>query len=345
MRPDLIVPDDLDKSHDTEKTTNKKEEILTSAILPTRAANGSAVLATQNLIRADGIFDRLRNGKAGYLSDRKVIGPIPAIRELTYATVEERLTVDGHELTRNRHKITGGVATWEGQSIPTCQSMIEDYGVSTFLREQQHQLADFKGALLNSKVFKYGTIDERKLSKFTVGVDPAGGATTYGIIAVALGPGSQVYVLDDTSVAPSDAYRNDRPWYHVVVLTAARWKGCTIVVETNYGGNDQVELMKKTIRDLKAAKKIEHMPTVIGMNAKKSKAERALPVADYYRDGDIIHTKPLPAYEREWTTWDPSKSPESPNLIDAGVWAIKHVKPLRSTGRLHGHSAGAVTFA
>ena len=127
-RPDLIILDDLDGKHDTPAATQKKIESLTMTILPAMAVDG-AVLGVQNVIHANSIFARLADRRADFLIDRIVSGPFPAIEALQY------------EYRDDRYQITGGLPTWEGQSLTTCQGFIDTWGLLAFLVECQHDVA------------------------------------------------------------------------------------------------------------------------------------------------------------------------------------------------------------
>jgi hypothetical protein len=126
-RPDLIVFDDIDGKHDTPQTTQKKIETLTMTILPAMATDG-AVLGVQNIIHGNGVFARLADTRADFLSDRIVSGPHPAILNLDYAYK------DGH------YVITAGTPTWEGEGIEVCQGFIDTWGLLAFLVECQHDV-------------------------------------------------------------------------------------------------------------------------------------------------------------------------------------------------------------
>lgn len=83
VRPDLIVIDDVDDTEDSPDAVRKKVTRLTRNILPGEAYGGSlAVLAIQNLIHPNSVFAQLADGRAEFLHNRRVIGPIPAIRDL-----------------------------------------------------------------------------------------------------------------------------------------------------------------------------------------------------------------------------------------------------------------------
>jgi ribosomal protein L13E len=132
-RPDLIILDDIDNKLDALATTLKKIAIITTSILPA-GSEDVAILAIQNLIIADGFFTRLTDGRADYLARRHVNGPYPAIEGLTWEWEHEARSNTRHA------KITGGRATWEGQSLERCQKMIDDIGIGSFLKECQHDV-------------------------------------------------------------------------------------------------------------------------------------------------------------------------------------------------------------
>lgn len=131
QRPDLIVLDDVDGKHDSPATTAKKIETITTSILPAGASN-VAVLGVQNLIIPHGVFTRLADGRADFLSDRIVSGPHPAVLGLETEWVQ-----DGAEDTRHA-VIVAGTPTWAGQDISVCERMIRVMGLSAFLKECQH---------------------------------------------------------------------------------------------------------------------------------------------------------------------------------------------------------------
>jgi predicted phage terminase large subunit-like protein len=150
-RPGLMVFDDIDGKHDTDKTTQKKIEILTNTLLPAMA-NNCAVLFVQNLIHRTSIASRLSNQvfdlKADFLVDRIISGPHRAIEGLETTVVYDR------EIGANRHVIVDGQATWAGQSREACQGAIDTYGLEAFLRESQHEVFGNAGALFNRDWFE-----------------------------------------------------------------------------------------------------------------------------------------------------------------------------------------------
>ena len=125
-RPDFMIIDDIDQDHDTELLVMKKMRSLTRKLLP--AGSGDlAVLGVQNLVHEHGIFSRLVDGRADFLTNRVVSGPYPALNHLTYAG-------EGKDAV-----LTSGEPTWEGLSLLRCQGMVQLMGLEAFLAECQHE--------------------------------------------------------------------------------------------------------------------------------------------------------------------------------------------------------------
>lgn len=132
FRPDLIIFDDLDKEHDTEKTTLKKIASITTSIIPAGSSD-CVSLFIQNLIHDESIFQRLVDGRADFLLDRNPAQVEPAVYGLQYERVDRG---DG----LHRYRVTGGTPTWAGQDLKVCEKQINDWGLTAFLREAQHQV-------------------------------------------------------------------------------------------------------------------------------------------------------------------------------------------------------------
>lgn len=192
QRPDFIIFDDVDEKFDTPKTTQKKIETITTSILPAGSSN-CAVMFIQNLIHENSIASQLADGRAEFLMDRIVSGAFAAVDGLTYEQQFNEL------LNRNLYKITSGVATWEGQSIEICQSQINEWGLTAFLQEAQHEVT-LTGGIWDHIEFRHCTFDELPdLVRGCVWCDPAVTSTddscANGIIADGLGRDGTIYRL------------------------------------------------------------------------------------------------------------------------------------------------------
>lgn len=133
-RPDLIVFDDLDRDTDTPTTTDRKIRNLTRSVIPTQGPDCDFI-GVQNLILRGGIFDRLQDGTADFLTQRHVSGPHPALVDFD-PKVDLKGRPDGG------WEIVGGKPTWEAFGIAGCQFLLDTYGRESFLIECQHMLSE-----------------------------------------------------------------------------------------------------------------------------------------------------------------------------------------------------------
>lgn len=161
-RPDFMVIDDVDEKFDSPATVMKKIQVITDSILPS-GSDDCAIIFIQNLIHPDSIASRLVDGRADFLRRRVLSGPHPATRNLTYE-------YDEHE---GRYIVTGGQPTWASRTLEDVQAKIDNWGLSAYLREAQHEVEKREGPW-KDVVFRHVTIDE--LPEFVTKVcwvDPA----------------------------------------------------------------------------------------------------------------------------------------------------------------------------
>jgi len=164
FRPDLLIIDDIDDKEDTVEGTEKKIRTLTHDILPAGSTD-LAVIAIQNLIHPRSIFSQIVNGTAEFLYDRIVSGPYPAIEGLEY---------EARTYPEKGYRIVTGTPTWEGQNIPTCEAQINEWGLSAFLSEAQHEVDDPPGGMYSHLEYQHCEWSEiPDLERIVVYVDPA----------------------------------------------------------------------------------------------------------------------------------------------------------------------------
>ena len=337
QRPDLMIFDDIDGTHDTAVVTARKVSTIAKALIPA-GADDLAVLAIQNLVIPDGVFAQLADGRAQFLRRRIVSGPIPAVEGL----VLER-TDDGRDV------IVAGTPTWEGQGIDRCQEFIDDWGTGAFLEEAQHEVDDAEGALWCAEQIEAGRVpDHPELTAVVVSVDPSGGKgrghDEQGIVAVGRGVDGQGYVLEDDSCSLSAM-----GWGRRAVQCALDTGAGQIVVEDNYGGDSMLNTVMQAA-DAMDREGIEGAAmfgsgsrgTVIPVNAKDSKKDRAVPVSALYGERErpetwpharVHHVGVLAELEREMRSWEPDVSPRSPNRVDAMVHGVTALGLAVAPGR------------
>lgn len=304
-RPDMLILDDIDERHDSADTTEKKTETLTNTILPA-GANDCAVLGVQNLIHANSIFAKLVDGRADYLSDRIVSGPFKAIDNLTY------------DVRNGEVVITGGTATWDGQSIADCQNFIKTWSLRAFLRECQHEVRDAENALWKNEILDALRVTELpNLIRVGTALDPSGndgGGDECGIVTAGIGMCAckgfaelHAFVLDDASLSASP-----EKWAKAGVGSYHRHGADVLIAEGNYGG----AMVSAVIGAVPGAPKVKII------HASRGKQARAEPVSVLYDEGKVHHVGYFQFLEREMTTWEPKTGARSPNRLDALVWIL-----------------------
>lgn len=301
-RPDLIVLDDIDGSHDTLVTTHKKIKTLTHALLPAGSSD-VATLAVQNLIIPNGVFARLASKRADFLADRIVSGPHPAVEGLVY-------TFDLDAEGQPQYRITAGTATWAGQSLAVCEKQMRDWGYRAFLEEAQHKVDEVAGALWSRASFKLPPGRLPDMQRVVVAIDIAvtseDESDETGIIVAGLGVDGRGYVLADRSGQFSpDA------WAKRAIKAHEEFMGDRIVAEVNNGG-DLIEHTLRTVDKRVPYKKL---------HASRGKRTRAEPVAALYEQGRIFHAEGFTDLEDQLVSWTP-ESGDSPDRLDALVWAL-----------------------
>lgn len=321
-RPDLMVLDDLDGELDTPLTTEKKIKTLTRKLIPAGSYD-VAILAIQNLIIPNGIFAQLADGRADFLSDRRVSGPFPAIEELVY------------EQTEDGFILTGGYPTWEGQDFARCQEMVNDMGITAFLAECQHDVDAPPGGIFSHLVYKHCRWDEIPWSdivRATVWVDPAVTETdksdSMGIQADALASNGTIYRLWswEQVTSPEDALRR-------ALLKALEIKADSVGVETDQGGDTWRIVYQAAWNALVRDKTLPHItgntPMPLFKSAKAgaghgSKAHRASQMLVDYEHGKFIHVEGThQALEKALFRFPLTKPFD---LTDAAYWAWRDLR-------------------
>src|SRR5262249_5663269 len=132
VRPDFIMPDNIDHLHDSHYVTEKNIETFTKSIL-FAGSNDKVVLGLQNLIHADSIFAQIADGRAQFLR-KPYVSLVTALEgDFKY---EERDTPRGRLFF-----ITSGIPTWpEGLGIEQCEKEINDTSPAAFESECQHNV-------------------------------------------------------------------------------------------------------------------------------------------------------------------------------------------------------------
>ena len=128
-----------------------------------------------------------------------------------------------------------------------------------------------------------------------------------GIVAAALGCNGDYYVLADRSCRGTPL-----EWMKQVVNLYYELHADRVTGEVNNGGDLIEALLRKTDPD------ISFRP----VRASRGKLVRAEPVAALYEKGRVHHVGEFPLLEEEMISFSPGNSRNSPDRMDALVWAL-----------------------
>lgn len=174
-----------------------------------------------------------------------------------------------------------------------------------------------QGAIWNreglDKAWHMGRLAESGWGRVVIGVDPSGGGDDVGIVAVAEYADGFI-VLEDATCPASSPFA----WATAVAKCVERWRADCVVAEKNFGG----DMVESTLRsaDVKAR--------VVMVTASRGKQVRAEPVAALYDQNRARHREQFPLMEAEMLMTTPAgyQGEESPNRMDALVWAVTELK-------------------
>ena len=147
------------------------------------------------------------------------------------------------------------------------------------------------------------------LTRVLVGVDPAmGGPGETGIIVAGRDRGGLIWILEDLSASLPPA-----EWAGRVHRAVRRWRAEAVVAEVNQGGSLVRSLLAQGGTPL----------PVREVRARRSKSQRAEPVAAAYGRGEVRHGGSFQALEDQMCACVPGQRQQpSPDRLDALVWVV-----------------------
>jgi hypothetical protein len=345
QRPDFIILDDIDDPEDSAETVAKNKRTITFGLLPA-GTRDVFVLAVQNLIRRDGIFADLAGlevpDETGrpvqgptFLQNRRLSGPIPALRGMEHATVDGKVV------------LTAGEPTWAGFDLADCQEQVTRFGFTAFRSECQHDATDPAGGLFDQ--LEYRRCDEDDLPdmvRVAVAVDPAvtdkDGSDAHGIQADGLGEDGIIYRL-------ASIERRMTPLTCLVAgLTLAfELQADAFVIEDDQGHDTWQSVYREAATLVRAGLESEwerteydawfsrlvyRQETAGSIGSKKGRASLMLAA---YELGWFVHVRgDHETLERSLNRF-PKKKPF--DLVDSAFWSARELRPeitsLRATKR------------
>ena len=174
-------------------------------------------------------------------------------------------------------------------------------------------------------LWKRATLDAGRVriapdfTRLVIGVDPPGGATECGIVAVGAALCSCKGTREVHGFVIEDASMKAGPdeWSRAVASLYDERGANLVVGEKNYGG----DMVRHTIWT--AGPQIHYKD----VQATRGKAVRAEPIAALYEQGKVHHIGVFDDLEEEMCNWIPGIGMDSPNRLDAMVWAFTEIYP------------------
>lgn len=271
----------------------------------------------------DGAWDNMTFGLRLGARPRIIGSTTPKPRKLLKEIVADPTTVVSHGRTSDNPHLDARV-----------RARLEARYGGTRLGRQELEgeiLDDVEGALWNREWIEEQrvtpadfelAVSKSGLVKIVVAVDPAVTATEdsdeTGIIVAGrskprncpiCGPvtAAHAFVLADRTCKLSPD-----GWAKRAVAAYEEFDGDRMVAEVNQGG----DLVETTIRNV--APSISYAK----VHAKRGKALRAQPVAAVYEQRRVHHVGQFPELEDQQCTWDPLSGDDSPDRLDADVYAL-----------------------
>lgn len=209
------------------------------------------------------------------------------------------------------------------------QRVVRRYEGTRLGRQELHAqiLEDTPGALWNRAQLEMLRVTKAPpLQRVVTGIDPSNtsGGDEAGVITAGIGmctckgkSEQHGFLLDDASLQGSPTQ-----WASAGVTAYHKFKADRLVAESNNGG----EMVAVTIGTITGA------PPVKLIHASRGKYTRAEPIASLYEQGKVHHVGAFPQLEDEYCSWLPGDN--SPNRLDAAVWALTELMLGRSGGEL-----------
>lgn len=166
--------------------------------------------------------------------------------------------------------------------------------------------------LVPPRILRHGEV-ELDLARVVVAIDPAvthgEDSDETGIVVAGLDVGGKGHVLADRSCRLSPD-----GWARRAVAAYHEYKADRIVAEVNNGG----DLVESVLRA------VDPSIPYTAVHASRGKRVRAEPVAALYEQGKVTHAEVFPELEDQLCTYTP-ESGDSPDRLDALVWAVTHL--------------------
>jgi phage terminase large subunit-like protein len=149
------------------------------------------------------------------------------------------------------------------------------------------------------------------LYRIIVAVDPAvtsgENSDETGIVTVGAATNGHFYVLADDTLRATP-----NEWGRKAVGAYKTWQADRIVAEVNNGGDMVVMVLQQ----------VDNSVAVTKVHATRGKRVRAEPISALYEQHRVHHVGAFPQLEDQMVMWTPDSNDDSPDRMDALVWAL-----------------------
>ena len=220
-----------------------------------------------------------------------------------------------------RTVVTGG-STYENKANLSSSfiTSIERKYEGTRLGKQEiyaEVLSDIEGALWSFDIIDIVT-SLPDFKRIVIGVDPAithgPDSDETGIVVAGLSLSDHLYVIEDKT----GSYTPNQ-WAHQIAMLYHKWGADRVIAEGNQGGEMVRSLINNTDPDIK----------VDIVHATRGKITRAEPIAGLYEQHRVHHFGNMAKLEDQMTSFTGDGKQESPNNLDAMVWALTGLTTLK----------------
>ena len=213
--------------------------------------------------------------------------------------------------------VTRGTTFENAQNLaaPFLSYIKENYESTRLGRQELYAelLEETEGALWTPQLIERARDSylPQALKRLIIAVDPAvtqhKSSDETGIIVAGITDEGIGVVLEDLSMKGSP-----NQWICKVIETYKRLNADRIVAEVNNGG----DLIEQLLRTYEASLSYK------ALRATRGKVMRAEPIAALYEQGKVWHAASFPQLEEQLCTYVPCASTQSPDRLDALVWAL-----------------------
>ena len=228
-------------------------------------------------------------------------------------------------IKRNTTQVTRG-STFDNAENLSKTALLElqaKYGGTRLGQQELYGavLDDNPGALWRRAIIDSARMESHPtLTRVVVGVDPAvtsgEDSDSTGIVVAGMTADGHYYVLDDVTIKASP-----QDWATEAVRVYEKYKADRIVAETNNGGDLVIHLLQQ-VKPSVSTKKV---------TATRGKQLRAEPIAALYEQGRVHHVGYFTELEDQMCEYEPGISKDSPDRMDALVWALTELSEGSAT--------------